>query len=221
MHDRMDPRAFRRRAVACVRVIAMTSALIGCGGARENVTPAEPHRPRRPPASQLAREHALREFAERAFRVVQTRAPVTLIFDESGLARLLNPVAAGRATLLRGAMTPDSGVPPVPFEALRGSRFSGACFQGLREEPAGTVMGLMEPGWVFERVLLVGQEATGRIATWLEGEFLWTDAGFGALSVLSVEDPRRGHADLELAVCDVDLGVHRPLDVVVSDPFNH
>jgi len=118
-------------------------------------------------------------------------------------------------------MGPDHGVPSLPFEALRTATFSGACFQGLREEPAGTVTGLIEPGWLFERVLLVGQEATGRVATWLEGEFLWTDAGFGALTILSVEDPRRGHADLELAVCDVDLGVHQPLDVVATDPINH
>lgn len=207
--------------MAWARVIGMISVVVACGGAQEQVTPTSPHRPRLPPASAQARERALYEFADRAFRVVQSGAPVSLVFDDAGLGRLLNPAAANRATLLRGAMLPDYGVPPAPFEALRGATFSGACFQGLRQEPAGTVTGLIEPGWVFERVLLVGREATGRIATWLEGEFLWTDAGFGALSVLSVEDPRRGHADLELAVCDVDLGVHQPLDVVVPGAINH
>jgi len=139
---------------------------------------------------------------------LQQRYPSELVFDDLALGYLLNPVAVTRAVAQRDSMPAYAGVPQGGFELLRDAAFDGACFQALRDEPAGTVVGLLRPGWMFERVLLVGREPTGRVALWLEGEFVWTESGFGAIAIHSAEAPRRGHSDLELSVCDVDLGVH-------------
>jgi hypothetical protein len=53
----------------------------------------------------------------------------------------------------------------------------------------------------------------GALAGWVEGQFLHTDAGFGALRLDRVEAPRRDHADLELAICELRAraGDHKPL----------
>lgn len=202
-------------------VFAVALWSLGCGAATSDGATQQAQIPSLAPSSRYDRERALQQFAQRVFQTLQSQPPVELVFDDLALRRLLNSVSATRASALRHAMAPNDGVVPAQFELLRTARFTGACFQGLREEPPGTVLGLLRAGWVFERMLLVGEEPTGPVALWVEGEFLWTDAGFGALSIQHVETPRRGHADLELAVCDVDLGVRRPLDIVVSDTINH
>lgn len=194
--------------------IALT--LTGCGAAANAAPATRPQLAQVAPASERERVAALRAFAERAFRTLQTRYPSELVFDDITLRKLLNPVSAGRAGTQRNGMQRYAGVTPVGFELLRDTTFAGACFQALRDEPAGSLTGLVRPGWMFDRVLLVGGEPTGRVALWLEGEFLWTDTGFGAIAIDRAETPRRGHSDLELAVCDVDLGVHQPLDIVVD-----
>ena len=59
--------------------------------------------------------------------------------------------------------------------------------------------------------LVVGHEpGGGALAGWVEGEFLNTDAGFGALSLERVETPRRDHADLQLAVCELRARARDP-----------
>lgn len=194
---------------------------LGCGGTSLSVEGPDPQAPRMAPLSTSERSQALLQFAERAFATLQSSDPVALVFDDVALRRLLNSPSATRASAMRNGMPRHDGRVAVGFELLQGTRFAGACFQAVRDEPAGTLIGLKQPGWVFERMLLVGEEPTGRVALWVEGEFLWTDAGFGALAIHGVERPRRGHADLELAVCDVDLGVQRPLDVVSVSTFNH
>lgn len=199
--------------VACTCLVLIAAA---CGGATSAGPPPRPTGLLRAPTSQSARADALRSFAERAFQTLQVRAVSDLLADDGATRRLLTDLAARRARGLREAQPRYDGTPVAGFELLRESTFAGACFQGVREEPIGTAIGLQQPGWMFERVLLVGQEPTGRVAVWLEGEFLWTDAGFLAVTIQSPERPRRGHADLELATCDVDLGVHQPLDVVVD-----
>lgn len=195
--------------------------LSACGGAATSTSTREAHELQQAPSAPSLQVQLLRDFAERAFQVLQDGAPTDLVFDDVTLRRLLHSVAATRASAQRNGMFSASDGRVRGFELWRGARFGGACFQGLRDEAVGTLFGLAEPGWVFERVLLVGQEPTGRIAVWLEGEFVLTDAGFGAIVIQAVETPRRNHSDLELAVCDVDLGVHEPLDVVVEDAFNH
>lgn len=200
---------------------ATIATCLACGATPLSSEAPDPQVPRMAPLSRAEQSQALMQFAERAFKTLQDSDPVELVFDDVALRRLLNAPSATRASALRNGMPRRNGRVAVGFELLHGARFVGACVQGVRDEPAGTLLGLLQAGWVFERVLLVGQEPTGRVALWLEGEFLWTDAGFGALAIQGVERPRRGHADLELAVCDVDLGVHRPLDVVSAGTFNH
>jgi hypothetical protein len=57
--------------------------------------------------------------------------------------------------------------------------------------------------WTIERVLVIGIRPGGRrIAAWIEGTFVYTDAGIGALDLERVEQPRWEHSDLELAPCD-------------------
>ncbi len=211
-----------RRAVTLLWPPAIVLVLAaGCGGASVSSETPEPQRPRMAPLSASERSRELLRFAEHAFTTLQSSDPVALVFDDIALRRLLTAPSATRASALRNGMPRHDGRVALGFELLRGTRFAGACFQGVRDEPAGTLIGLRQTGWIFERMLLVGQEPTGRVALWVEGEFLWTDVGFGALAIHGVEQPRRGHADLELAVCDVDLGVQRPLDVVSVDTLNH
>jgi hypothetical protein len=93
------------------------------------------------------------------------------------------------------------------------ARYAGLCVQQGRSEPSGGPIGLRAPGFVFERALLIGREPDGGpVASWVEGEFLNTDAGFGALTLERVEPPRRDHADLELAQCEIRVGPveHKP-----------
>lgn len=194
--------------------------LLGCGAASTPSARFDAQRPASAPASQGERIRALDEFARRVFQLLQQRSRSELVFGDATLERLLDPAAALRATARRDAEIGSSG--PAPgLAVLRGSTYVGACIQGLRDEPPGSVIGLRQPGWLFERMLLVAQEPTGRIAFWVEGEFLWTDLGFGAISIQPPETPRRNHSDLELAVCDVDLGLQHPQSVVSGVPFNH
>jgi hypothetical protein len=111
--------------------------------------------------------------------------------------------------VLRAAPRPAA---PVTLSAdaralLRSARYAGLCIQQGRAEPSGGSLGLRAPGFVFERALLIGRDGGGgAVASWVEGRFLHTDAGFGALSLERVEAPRRDHADLELADCELRTG---------------
>jgi hypothetical protein len=94
--------------------------------------------------------------------------------------------------------------------------------QRARIEPAGPPLGLREPGFVAERVLVVGAEpGGGKVAAWVEGSFVLTDQGFFAVSLQRLETPRRDHADLDLAPCDLEIGVRSPRQVVVSTVDPH
>lgn len=91
----------------------------------------------------------------------------------------------------------------------RAASYAGFCVQGAREERAGASLGLTQPGWVLERILVVARtsELGPRSASWIEGDFVYTAQGWRALNVRRVEAPRRHHADLELAPCDVEAGL--------------
>jgi hypothetical protein len=68
------------------------------------------------------------------------------------------------------------------------------------------VLGLQADGWIFDRFLLIGRRPSGRrIAAWVEGVFVYTDAGFTALDLERVEEPRWEHSDLEIAPCDLSI----------------
>ena len=87
--------------------------------------------------------------------------------------------------------------------------FAGFCAQGAREEAPRAGLGLTHAGWVLERILLVarGGAAAAGSASWVEGDFVYTDRGWRVLSLRRVETPRRQHSDLELAPCDVEAGL--------------
>src|SRR5204863_4678852 len=81
---------------------------------------------------------------------------------------------------------------------FHGAHYQALCIQRARPEPAGGLLGLRQPGWVFDRVLVVAEEpGGGRVAAWAEGVFLHTDQGLGAVDLSRLEAPRRDHADLE------------------------
>lgn len=183
-------------------------ALAGCGG---SAAPAHPTTPRAPPAERQARDAAIARFGERAWAALLAGAPERLLYDDLDLRRLLDASGATRLSARRlGAGTRIGGVSADLPAMLRSAEYAGICVQGAREEPAGGVLGLRENGWVFDRALVIGRRPGGRrIASWLEGTFLFTDAGFGALEIERVEAPRWEHSDLELAPCD--LAVRRDL----------
>jgi hypothetical protein len=62
---------------------------------------------------------------------------------------------------------------------------------------------------VLQRILVVARTGANgpRSASWLEGDFVYTAQGWRALSFHRIETPRRHHADLELAPCDVEAGL--------------
>jgi hypothetical protein len=88
-----------------------------------------------------------------------------------------------------------------------GARFAGFCAQGARDEGAAGGLGLQQPAWVLERLLVVADLGGLRSAAWLEGRFVFTDQGWKTLSLTRIEQPRRRHADLDLAPCDVESGL--------------
>lgn len=85
--------------------------------------------------------------------------------------------------------------------------FGGFCAQGARDEPAARGLGLQQPAWVLDRLLVVAKLDGSRSASWLEGRFIYTAQGWKTLSLTRIEQPRRHHADLELAPCDVETGL--------------
>jgi hypothetical protein len=120
---------------------------------------------------------------------------------------LLVPAAADRAVAARRIAGGLARIGPDERELLSAATYAGICVQQGRSESAGGTLGLRQPGFLFERALVVGTEpGGGAVASWVEGRFVHTDAGFGALVLERVEPPRRDHADLELAVCELRAG---------------
>jgi hypothetical protein len=149
-------------------------------------------------------EPALARFGARLYAALARGKPLEVVFDDAALHRLLVPEAE-RIALARRARTPGPLRLPETERALWAqARYAEICIQQGRAEPRAGTLGLRAPGFVFERALLVGHEpGGGALAAWVEGEFLHTDAGFGALTLERIETPRRDHSDLELAVCEL------------------
>lgn len=180
---------------------AVLSLLGACAGPAAS---ARATTPRSRPEDRGDRDAAVVHFGERAWAALRAGAPERLLYDDLDLRELLDTAGATRLSARRLAAGPRLGV-TVDLEALLGSaEYAGICLQGARDEEPGGVLGLRRGGWVFDRALLIGRRPGGRrIATWIEGTFLFTDAGFGALDLERVETPRWEHSDLEIAPCDV------------------
>jgi hypothetical protein len=195
--------------------VISVAALAGCPGTTSQAAVAPTLRPLVVPASNEARDEALLETGERIYRALAEGEPNRLLVDDAGLRRLVSDDAATRYAAVRMGISVRLAVDPAEFEAFRNSRYTGVCLQHARVEPAGTGVGLLERGWMFDRALVVGQQPGGRrFASWVEGTFVYTPEGFLAIDIARIETPRWEHADLELATCDMEVGVHDPRPVV-------
>jgi hypothetical protein len=154
-------------------------------------------------------QRALEDFGRRLYGALVTGRPDGVILDEAALRTLLNGEAAERAIALRRTAPALRHVTPDERALFGSAHYAGICVQQGRAEPGGGPLGLRSAGFQFERALVVGQEpGGGAIASWVEGHFVNTSAGFTALAVERVEPPRRDHADLELAVCELRAGAY-------------
>lgn len=195
-----------------MRALIFFLALLGCGGGRTQV-----EHTLRFPEERAERDGAIAHTGRRMYRLLRTAHPERLLLDDEELALLLEPNAASQARALRPGVMHRLSVESARFRALENAEFSGICLQGAREEAAGGRLGLLEPAWVFSRALVVGTQPGGRrLASWVEGAFVYTNDGFQAIALTRVEPPRWEHSDLELTTCDMEVGLSRPLDVVVA-----
>lgn len=191
----MSFRSIERAALAAIVLLAGA-----CGGPTVETRPTTP---RPPPAEREARDAAIVRFGERAWAALSAGEPERLLYDDLDLRQLLDTAGATRLSARRLGAGPRLGLMIDLPTLLENAEYAGICLQGAREEPAGGVLGLRDDGWVFDRALVIGRRPSGRrIASWLEGTFVFTDTGFGALDLERVETPRWEHSDLEIAPCD-------------------
>lgn len=185
--------------------------LVACGPA---TAPARATLPQPMPSDEAERHAVLRDLGQRLYAHLADGEPRAVLFDDAALGTLLEPEAATRARAVR--------VAPLHVHAdrlalLRQAEPSSLCIQGGSQAGEGDPpFALKGPAWVFERALVAGQRPGGqRVALWVEGTFVLSDSGFGAIALRRVEDPRWEHSDLELATCDVRVELGTPQDVVV------
>jgi hypothetical protein len=168
------------------------------------------------------RRAAFDEIARRTFQVLRGADASSLLLDDDALRALLTPEAATRVASIRASTGVAFRMQRETSDALAHASYLGVCIQRARLEPPGTSLAMRAPGFAFDRMLVVGSEpGGGRVAAWVEGSFVYTDAGFYALVLNRLEAPRRDHADLDLAPCDLRFGLGSPRGVVVSAPASY
>jgi hypothetical protein len=195
-----------------VIVIVIALGALACGGgADETADVREPSdiRGDGPPAPET-----LRAIGQRMYDAIAGGHPERLLLDDAAMRRLVDPEAGERFAALRlGVGTRIGDVSPLAFE---GTEYIGVCVQGARREAAAGPHGLRTPSWIFERALVASRTSSGRrVAAWVEGVFVETADGFVGLDLHSVEDPRWEHTDLEIAPCDMEVGIREAQDVGV------
>jgi hypothetical protein len=163
-------------------------------------------RPRTLPADAARSRKELSELGVRLHAALAKGALAQVLLDQDELFAVLAPAAARRVASARALVRVSE--PSQDARAQWSSvRFAGLCVQQGRVEPAGGVLGLTQAGFVFERALLEGRDPAGApLGAWVEGVFLLTERGFFAVALERIEAPRRDHADLELAVCELRAG---------------
>jgi hypothetical protein len=186
--------------------LALCACLAACGGAGATVSSSAARGPttsRPAPDSGDERQSAIDALGQRIWEAMCAGDPARLVFDDLALRVLLDTAGATRVSAQRASLAVRIGSTDDFRTLLDDADYAGICLQGARDEPAGGALGLRAPGWSIERALIIGRKANGqRIAAWLEGPFLFTDAGFGAIDLERVEEPRWEHSDLELADCE-------------------
>lgn len=186
-------------------------SVAGCAGGADLVdtTPASVGSPTRcssAPSDPVARRAAIDDVGRRAWAAMLASAPQQLLLDDMDLRVLLDSASSTRFAARRGSLERRLGPLEDLSPMLSRAEYTGLCLQGARDEPAGGVLGLNEAGWIFERLLLIGQQSGGRrVAAWIEGTFVLTDQGFYAIDLERVEQPRWEHSDLEIAPCDLSI----------------
>lgn len=154
------------------------------------------------PAATDARHDAMDAFGRRLHAALTAGRPADVLFGDDELRRLCDGSAATRIAARRGATSMRAGAQPAVAQGLARTEYLGVCLQYARDDD--DALGLESPGWTFRRVLLAARLPGGRrTALWVDGMFVFTDSGFGALDLERVEAPRWEHSDLELAPCDM------------------
>lgn len=195
-----------RLSCAAASVAALWVAACSGPGTRGADEPARPTTLLPAPDTVDARTAAIDDLGRRIWDALSAGDPARLLYDEVDLRTLLEGPAATRITVRRTRIADRIG-PTDDFVGLMSSAdYAGICLQGARDEPAGGVLGLRSPGWVADRILIIGRRPSGqRIASWLEGLWLYSDQGFRAADFERVEEPRWEHSDLEIAPCDLSI----------------
>ncbi len=180
-------------------------ALGACGGASTHA--AHPTTAVAMPDDQGARRAALAALGERAWSAMALGEPTLLLYADADLEILLDAASLVRIGARRLSLEDRLHIEPARLTTpLSTAAYAGICLQGARTEEAGGPLGLLVDGWVFDRMLIIGRRSTGRrVAAWLEGVFVFSDVGFGAIDLERVEEPRWEHTDLEIAPCDLAI----------------
>lgn len=184
----------------------LATLLAACGGGAA-VPALHPNHPAELPAAAADRREIVDALGHRAWDAMVAGDPSRLLYADRDLEVLVQGGAVTRFAARRLAHAAELTEDPERFRGpLASARYSGVCLQGARPEPANGPLGLLADGWVFDRMLVIGTRETGRrVAAWLEGVFVYSDAGFAALDLERVEEPRWEHSDLEIAPCDLSI----------------
>lgn len=154
------------------------------------------------PGESSDRHAAMDAFGRRLHAALVAGHPDDVLFGDDELRTLMGGEAATRVAARRASLSVRLGTSPRVALALAHTEYLGVCLQDARDDDPA--LDLRAPGWTFRRVLLAAQQPGGRrTALWVDGVFVFTDGGFGALDLERVEDPRWEHSDLELAPCDM------------------
>lgn len=185
--------------------------LVACGGSRgpgEDAPQSGDDRTQR---------LAIESFGRDAYDAIVAGTSLSLLADQDEVRDLVEDDAADRYDALRLAV--GTRVGEVAPHAFADTVYAGICLQGLRRSPADGPVGLRQEAWVFDRALIVAVQPSGqRVASWLEGVFVQSGDRFVAIDLHRVEDPRWEHSDLEIAHCDVQIGMRQPQDVGMVTP---
>ncbi len=160
---------------------------------------------------EVVRDAALDALGRRLFRAAKEGRFTALLVDGEALDGLLDPAAADRVRHHRPLLARQFSGARRRGRHWRDARYAGLCIaHGETEQPGGP-SGLIAPGFVVQRALLIGQREDGdRVAAWIDGTFVLTAEGLVAVEIRQVEAPRWEHSDLELGRCEIAVGSWEP-----------
>jgi hypothetical protein len=168
------------------------------------------HRVRAEPLDVAWASARLREATVRVHRVLASRGAdghLSLRLRPDELGQYLSASGLER---VRGAQRGTSSIEGEPrwahLRSLATSPMVGFCARGVRMAEPGGPEGLQTRSLYVDRLLLIGAERDGLWASWIEG-LLLTERGWRLDPIVTfaqqVEDPRRGHADVQFWDCDI------------------